>query len=356
MRNSPLFWRLSALAFFCLLAQEVFAEDAIRRELHGLYREGAYFKCLKRAHRLMENEPGNAVAPFYAALSVGQYRRDTRIKAKVANPIPRMLSYLTVAKERDPEGKSLVGMGKPMAWLQKVLFRYGEKGYAKDPEGVRRFFDKVYTVFDVREGPWANRFHHGREAVDPEYDFSDWDHPFYRLANTGRHFSGLNPEAAQVIYLHNLCRLNPPLFERTFLRKYLDQSPYLRESKYVKSLIQDLREAEPRKLLVPDANLVRAANSHAQDLSSTGTFSHTSSNGTSFSRRLKQFNVTGSRAENIAAGQSDPIEVFMDLMIDSGVPSLGHRHNILNPGMESIGVGIRQKEGEWKIWVFDFCS
>ena len=62
------------------------------------------------------------------------------------------------------------------------------------------------------------------------------------------------------------------------------------------------------------------------------------------------------RGENVQGGLSEPVDCFFSLLIDEGIPSLGHRDNIVNREFSNIGVGIVDAPDEWKIWVFDFGS
>jgi len=49
---------------------------------------------------------------------------------------------------------------------------------------------------------------------------------------------------------------------------------------------------------------------------------------------------SGSVAENISYGSKDGKESMIQLMIDDGVPSRGHRNNIFNPKFKIFGIGI----------------
>lgn len=46
-------------------------------------------------------------------------------------------------------------------------------------------------------------------------------------------------------------------------------------------------------------------------------------------------------AENIYYGRYTPEEIVMQLLIDEKIEDLGHRHNLLNPKYNSIGVSIK---------------
>jgi uncharacterized protein YkwD len=82
-----------------------------------------------------------------------------------------------------------------------------------------------------------------------------------------------------------------------------------------------------------------AANKRAQEISKS--FSHTRTNGTSFSTVLTEYGVSFRTAgENIAYGQKTPQEVVTGWM-----NSPGHRANILNANFNKIGIGVYQSGG-----------
>ena len=45
-------------------------------------------------------------------------------------------------------------------------------------------------------------------------------------------------------------------------------------------------------------------------------------------------------AENLAAGNDAPEEIILQLIIDDGVPSRGHRTNLLTPDFNIVGAAI----------------
>ena len=99
--------------------------------------------------------------------------------------------------------------------------------------------------------------------------------------------------------------------------------------------------------LIFDRNLNRSSEDHSEWMQDTGTFSHTGQGGSSATERMRDagFEFTGSwrSAENIAfgseggaAGYSDDVSRLHDALMNSA----GHRANILNPNLETIGIGI----------------
>lgn len=332
--------------------------DEIQTELHQLYKQKAYFDCLKKAHIAAKTHRKSPIPLFYAAIAVCHHEDDPKIRAHVKSPLSRALAYLEEAKRRDPSGRRLGPVRKGIAWMQKKMFNGAKEAWKRGNEKARVYFDRMHALFPSREGTWRNLFHGGRDLSYEGFDFKEWDHPFYRLADTGADFPGLSQDQRELIFLHNLCRIDPPRFERTYLRQYLKTYNYgTGEAGYIASLQSYLKGLGPRDYLRPDKRLNTAAKAHSLDQSRTGNFDHDGSSGESFSERLDRFKIPGGyRGENMQAGLSAPIDCFFSLLIDYPVKSLGHRYNIMSDGFNYIGIGISQKQGDWKIWVFDYSK
>jgi uncharacterized YkwD family protein len=92
-----------------------------------------------------------------------------------------------------------------------------------------------------------------------------------------------------------------------------------------------------------NAQLNKSAMAKSNDMSQTGTFSHTSARYGSPFEQMKTFGISYSyAAENIAQGQRTPQEV-----VTAWMNSEGHRANILNPNLTQIGVGYASKGFYW---------
>jgi|GEM_PF-1261461 len=86
--------------------------------------------------------------------------------------------------------------------------------------------------------------------------------------------------------------------------------------------------------LVPDSRLINAATAHSEDMALKDYFSHTGLDGSSFNNRATAFGFNGAAAENIGAGYATP-----EAVVSGWMDSPNHRQNILNPSLQSIGVG-----------------
>ncbi len=91
-----------------------------------------------------------------------------------------------------------------------------------------------------------------------------------------------------------------------------------------------------------DDRLARAAQLHSEDMSANNYFSHTGQNGSSFVDRAKAQGHPSPGAENIAQGQSSAESVM-----DAWMNSPGHRANILNCSLKSLGVGVTTDDWTW---------
>jgi uncharacterized protein YkwD len=108
----------------------------------------------------------------------------------------------------------------------------------------------------------------------------------------------------------------------------------------VDEAIAFLRRIEPLPPLTPSPGMSRAAQDHADDQSRSGDTGHIGGDGSEVPQRLARYGRWLVRVgENIAYGDGDAREVVMQLIIDDGYRSRGHRENFYQRDFERIGVG-----------------
>lgn len=103
--------------------------------------------------------------------------------------------------------------------------------------------------------------------------------------------------------------------------------------------------------LAPAAALMAAAQAHSQDMATSGIVSHIGSDGRTARQRIQAAGYAGIRyAENIAVSQATP-----ELAMQFWMHSTAHRANLLDPGMEELGVGYVQQGGAYgHYWTITF--
>ena len=85
--------------------------------------------------------------------------------------------------------------------------------------------------------------------------------------------------------------------------------------------------------------MAMACSDHVDDLGPTGQTGHTGTDGSKFSERLNRYGQWGmSAAENISYRANTGVDIVMQLLIDDGVSSRGHRTNLMNPNSRFSGV------------------
>jgi uncharacterized protein YkwD len=112
------------------------------------------------------------------------------------------------------------------------------------------------------------------------------------------------------------------------------------------ALTNQYRQQNGCRALIRNSYAEKAAQGHADWMNTTGTFSHTGANGSSFVDRMKAAGYANPGGENIAYGQRDAQAVMTAWM-----NSPGHRANILNCTFTRIGLGVA---GTRNYWVQDF--
>ena len=100
----------------------------------------------------------------------------------------------------------------------------------------------------------------------------------------------------------------------------------------------------------PEKDLYKIALGHAKISGKNGTVGHQRFN-ERFKPVMKKYNRV---AENCGYGYDDAVEIVLELLIDQGISSLGHRKNILNPIYNSIGVSIQDHKDYRTNCVMDF--
>lgn len=174
-----------------------------------------------------------------------------------------------------------------------------------------------------------------------------WDKPTLDEANTAAKVDYLTDNEKEVILVLNLVRLQPAKFNRIHIISSNDAS---NRNKYYRSLVDTLARLSALPALIPNRTLSQIARAHADSTGKTGFVGHGD-----FKGRLKGIacSIVG---ENIAYGSPDAVSIVKDLLLDEGVPSLGHRKNILEAQYKYVGVGISPHKIYETSCVMDFST
>jgi hypothetical protein len=180
-------------------------------------------------------------------------------------------------------------------------------------------------VLDIK--PYQKEF----QEVVPE-----WKNAKYNVAYTAQNTDYLTENEKLVYYYLNLARLNPPLFAETFLVKYTKWNSYEDLSLsdyYTGSLYKTMKNMQPVGVISPQKDLFESAKCHAVSSGKVGYVGHT---------RLPTSNCRSQFAgECCSYGSFDALNIVMQLLVDSGVPSLGHRKICLDGGYKTLGVSVQ---------------
>lgn len=158
----------------------------------------------------------------------------------------------------------------------------------------------------------------------------------------------------QIIIEINLVRANPSQYARMFLvplRSYYHNGLFqypgeiaISTHEGIRALnacIKVLQVAKPLPPLYPKKGLTLAARDHAKDQAKTGATGHTGSDGSTPKTRLNRYGKWGiSAGENIGYGYGEVKGIVASLLIDDGMPSRGHRKNLLSNSFQFVGVAV----------------
>jgi uncharacterized protein YkwD len=197
----------------------------------------------------------------------------------------------------------------------------GKTVAAKTPAGktpeAKTPVAKTPVKAPVKAGPGKPRTYPGISVVAPPKDNSHttWIRNNWSAdTNSAKSTTWLKGKEKDVIYWINRARLDP----KGFLKKYV--MPEYREDSsniYLASLVDYMNEMLPLPALKPNRELYNSAICHAQSAGAKGHVGH---------NRIDKSCAVNFRGECISFGLEDAFDIVMQLLVDEGVPSLGHRY------------------------------
>ncbi|HWN68383.1 MAG TPA: CAP domain-containing protein [Haliangium sp.] len=126
----------------------------------------------------------------------------------------------------------------------------------------------------------------------------------------------------------------------------------------VDEAIAAARASKPLPEMRVSPGLTRAAREHAKEIGAAGSIEHIGKNGsTPFDRMKRQGRLDGMAGENIGTAIHGAGElVVIDLFVDDGIDSRGHRKNLLSHRYNVVGVGCAPHKAYGTICVLDFAE
>jgi hypothetical protein len=160
-------------------------------------------------------------------------------------------------------------------------------------------------------------------------------------ANTGKEARFMSAVEKETLTLINLARLYP----KQFLKLYMDYAgkKAVNGNSYYTSLTKELKAMEPCNELLPDKVMYELAKCWATEAGKQGMVGH------------NRKNCTGSyNGECCSYGSAAGTDIVMQLLIDDGVKSLGHRRICLDKNYRLVGISVQPHKTYGTNAVLDF--
>ena len=171
-------------------------------------------------------------------------------------------------------------------------------------------------------------------------DLSGFSKSTLKKARTNAEVTFMTEEEKKIVFYTNLVRMEPQVFLERIVKPYV-RINYPFTNYYVKTLISDLKKALHVNPLIMKKDLYMMSRNHQVDIGKNGIQGHKGSKGKTFAKRAKPLLQTyNGVSENIGLGYATPIENVLELLIDDGVVSLGHRETLLSSRYNCVGVAL----------------
>lgn len=199
----------------------------------------------------------------------------------------------------------------------------------------RRFIALIVGLIFVRSGLYA------QNSRDYKTHFTNNE---IIAASTASRASYLSTDEKEIFTVLNLARMYPKKFLK-FLKAHegLEEGRQNQGNDFQMSLIKELQKQKPLQPLQPDNNMFELAQCWATEAGKQGVTGH-------FRKGCKG----GYYAECCDYGSSEPQEIVLDLLIDEGVSSLGHRRICLSAHYSKMGASIQPHKAWGTNTVLDF--
>jgi hypothetical protein len=164
---------------------------------------------------------------------------------------------------------------------------------------------------------------------------------------------------SDVLYELNLARTQPQAYARTLQQaaRLTRASGAYDDPAAFHEAVDFLMRQPALPPLGADRALQGAALAHADYQGPKGGFGHAGPGEQSLDQRLHSHGAFAMlMAEDISYGYANPREVVLQLIVDAGVPSRGHRNNIFNPAFREAGVACGHHRLYGAMCVVDFAG
>lgn len=180
-------------------------------------------------------------------------------------------------------------------------------------------------------------------------DADKWD---IAMLDTARNADYLSTVEKDVILEMNKARTNPSLYAELYITprtkkfdgKIYDDTLMTNEGvAVVNECISYMKKAKALPVLNPEKGLSLAARQHSSTQGETNQTGHTGIDGSTPFTRIEKYGTYKTAGENISYRSMSGRDIVVQLLIDDGVSSRGHRKNIMNKDFSSSGVGFTKK-------------
>lgn len=197
-----------------------------------------------------------------------------------------------------------------------------------------------------------------------EKDSNNWN---IENLDTAENIPYLNFEERNVILELNKVRSEPAKYATLYIEPRISKFTGLlygygdvrlktnEGKKAVIECVNALKKTRSMQVLSPNKELFELARKQVEQQGPTGQTGHSAPTGLSFEGRVKQANLSFNFiGENIDYGNSHAREIVIALLIDDGVPSRGHRKNIMTSQFSIVGLKIGNHKKYTNMCVIDF--